>query len=50
MATFAAEQIVGLLKGARPPRLVNPEAWPAYGRRFERILGMSVQVSEPDPE
>jgi D-3-phosphoglycerate dehydrogenase / 2-oxoglutarate reductase len=25
MAVFAAEQIVGLLKGGRPPRLVNPE-------------------------
>jgi D-3-phosphoglycerate dehydrogenase len=50
MAMFAAEQIVGLLKGGRPPRLVNPEAWPAYARRFEQVLGASVQVTEPDPE
>jgi D-3-phosphoglycerate dehydrogenase len=50
MASFAAEQIVGLLKGGHAPRLINPEAWPAYARRFEDILGMSVQVTEPDPD
>ena len=50
MAMFAAEQIVGLLKGGRPPRLVNPEAWPAYARRFERILGTNVQMSATDPD
>jgi D-3-phosphoglycerate dehydrogenase len=22
-----------------PPRLVNPEAWPQYSVRFERLLG-----------
>ena len=36
---FAAEQIVGILKGGRPPRLINPEVWPAYAKRFEAILG-----------
>jgi len=41
MAAQAAEQIVGLLKGGRPPRLVNPEALPAYRARFEAILGLS---------
>ncbi len=50
MALFAAEQIAGLLKGGRPPRLVNPEAWPAYTRRFEQILGTNVQVSALDPD
>lgn len=40
MAAQAAEQIVGLLKGARPPRLVNPEVWPAYRARFETIIGV----------
>lgn len=29
MALIAAEQIVGLLNGVRPPRLINPEVWPA---------------------
>src|SRR4029453_857651 len=30
MALYAAEQIVGILKGGRPPRLINPEAWATY--------------------
>ena len=42
MAAINAEQIVGLLKGERPPRLVNPEVWSAYVKRFERILGLRV--------
>ena len=42
IAGEAAEQIIGLLKGGRPPRLVNPEAWPAYRARFEAILGLRV--------
>lgn len=40
MASQAAEQIIGLLKGGRPPRLVNPEVWPAYRARFEAIMGV----------
>lgn len=39
MATAAAEQWLDILGGRRPPRLVNPEAWPLYAERFERILG-----------
>lgn len=38
MATISAEQIITLLQGHRPPRLVNPEVWPAFARRFESIL------------
>ncbi len=44
MAAIAAEQIVGALKGGRPPRLINPEVWPAYAKRFEAVLGMPVQA------
>jgi D-3-phosphoglycerate dehydrogenase len=36
---IAAEQLLDVLDGKRPPRLLNPEAWPAYARRFERIFG-----------
>ena len=43
VAAIAAEQIVITLKGGRPPRLVNPEVWPAYAARFERILGFPLQ-------
>lgn len=39
VAAIAAEQIAGLLAGARPPRLVNPEVWPACEKRRAQILG-----------
>jgi D-3-phosphoglycerate dehydrogenase len=39
IATISAEQIVGLLSGKRPPRLINPEVWPAFEQRRARILG-----------
>ena len=42
MAAQAAEQIVGLLKGGRPPRPVNPDVWPAYRARFEAIIGVPI--------
>jgi D-3-phosphoglycerate dehydrogenase len=42
IAAEAAEQVIGLLKGGRPPRLVNPDAWPANRARFEAILGLPV--------
>ena len=45
MATMAANQIIALAGGARPPRLVNPEVWPTYARRFERVLGRKVDAA-----
>jgi len=48
MATYAAEQIVGILKGGRPPRLINAEVWPAYAKRFETILGFHAQPEVTD--
>jgi len=42
MAAIAAEQIAGALKGGHPPRLINPEVWPAYAARFEAALGLKV--------
>ena len=45
MASIAAEQIVGVLKGGRPPRLINPEVWPVCAARLESTLG--VRVPEP---
>ena len=38
VAAIAAEQIAQLLAGGRPPRLVNPEVWPAYEKRRAQIL------------
>jgi D-3-phosphoglycerate dehydrogenase len=48
MATFAAEQIVGILKGGRPPRLINPEVWPEYSKRFEATMGGHVQAESQE--
>ena len=50
MATFAAEQIVGILKGGKPPRLINAEVWPMYMKRFEQVVGHSAQAESHDVE
>ena len=39
VATIAAEQVLGLLAGQRPPRLINPEVWPAVLERLGRVAG-----------
>jgi len=39
MSRIAAEQVLDILDGKRPPRLINPEVWPAYRERFIRIMG-----------
>ncbi len=50
VAAMGAEQIASVLKGGRPPRLVNPEAWPAYGARFERLTGKRVASGDESPD
>ena len=45
VAFMAAEQIIGLLDGEKPPRLVNPEVWPAYVKRFQKVMGKAAQQS-----
>ncbi|HUS96030.1 MAG TPA: hydroxyacid dehydrogenase, partial [Hyphomicrobiaceae bacterium] len=39
MARFASDQAIEVLAGGYPPRAINPDVWPAYATRFERILG-----------
>jgi len=39
VAAIGAEQILQLLAGQRPPRLVNPEVWPAFEIRRAALLG-----------
>jgi D-3-phosphoglycerate dehydrogenase len=39
MGRIAAEQMLDALDGKRPPRIVNPQAWPRYAQRFERTFG-----------
>jgi D-3-phosphoglycerate dehydrogenase len=41
VAAISAEQIVDVLAGRRPPRLINPEVWPAFEQRRDRVLGSS---------
>jgi D-3-phosphoglycerate dehydrogenase len=41
MGRIAAEQVLDALDGKRPPRIVNPEVWPAYARRFEQTFGFA---------
>lgn len=44
IAKIAAEQMIDVLDGKRPPRLLNPEVWPVYRERFERILGFTPEA------
>jgi D-3-phosphoglycerate dehydrogenase len=39
MGRIAAEQLLGILDGKRPPRMVNPGVWPLFAQRFERTFG-----------
>jgi D-3-phosphoglycerate dehydrogenase / 2-oxoglutarate reductase len=41
MGRIAAEQMLDALDGKRPPRIINPEVWPAYAKRFERVFGFT---------
>ena len=39
MGRIAAEQLIVTLDGKRPPRIVNPQVWPIYAKRFEQAFG-----------
>jgi D-3-phosphoglycerate dehydrogenase len=41
MGRIAAEQALAILDGKKPPRLINPEVWPAYRDRFATIMGVA---------
>ena len=44
VASMAADQIVQLLGGARPPRLVNPQVWEAFQQRRARAFGAATAL------
>lgn len=46
MSAEAARQWISLFAGEVPPRLINPAAWPAYARRFERVVGFAPAALE----
>ncbi|MCM5571587.1 hydroxyacid dehydrogenase [Burkholderiaceae bacterium FT117] len=39
VAAMAADQVVELLAGLRPPRLVNPEVWERFRERYAQAFG-----------
>ena len=39
ITTIAVEQLLGAFDGKRPPRLLNPAAWPSFCERFEKTFG-----------
>ena len=43
MGKIAAEQLIMTLDGKRPPRIVNPQVWPIYAKRFEQTFGFGPQ-------
>jgi D-3-phosphoglycerate dehydrogenase len=38
MASWAADQLSGLVRGQTPPRMVNPEVWPRFQQRLAQLL------------
>jgi D-3-phosphoglycerate dehydrogenase len=41
MGRIAAEQMLDALDGKPVTRIVNPQVWPAYAKRFERAFGFA---------
>ena len=41
MANWNADQVALTLRGGRPPRLLNPAAWPRFASRFEVAFGFA---------
>ena len=41
MGRIAAQQVLDTLDGKRPPRIINPEVWPHYVKRFEKAFGFA---------
>jgi D-3-phosphoglycerate dehydrogenase len=41
MAKWNAQQVMQILNGQYPPRLINPEAWDKFALRFEKAFGFT---------
>ena len=44
MGKIAAVQVLDAIDGKPVKRVVNPEVWPHYARRFERMMGFAPQA------
>jgi D-3-phosphoglycerate dehydrogenase len=42
MAKWAADQWIDIFSGKRPPRFINPDAWPKFSERYLAIMGHPV--------
>ena len=40
MGAWNADQVAQILRGEKPPRLINPEAWDGFTVKYERVFGM----------
>ncbi len=49
MGRFAAEQILDALDGKPVRRIINPQVWPNYAKRFQRAFGFMPKESPPEP-
>ena len=49
MGQFAAEQMLDALDGKPVPRIINPQVWPAYAKRFERTFGFAPAPPSDEP-
>ena len=49
MGQFAAEQMLDALDGKPVPRIINPQVWPAYAKRFEQTFGFAPAPPPDDP-
>jgi D-3-phosphoglycerate dehydrogenase / 2-oxoglutarate reductase len=44
MGKIAAAQVLDAIDGKPVNRIVNPDVWPVYARRFERLLGLAPEA------
>jgi D-3-phosphoglycerate dehydrogenase len=49
MGQFAAEQVIEALDGKSVKRVLNPQVWPDYAKRFERAFGFAPQKEFTSP-
>jgi D-3-phosphoglycerate dehydrogenase / 2-oxoglutarate reductase len=49
MGQIAAAQMLDALDGKPVPRIINPQVWPAYAKRFEHTFGFAPQDPPAEP-
>ena len=49
MGQIAAEQMLDALDGRPVPRIINPQVWPAYAKRFEKTFGFAPAPPPNEP-